>query len=428
MCNFAETISPSRGETNRKVMETSTIAERIKKLAVSATLAMSQKSSELKAAGVDVVNLSVGEPDFDTPLHIKEAAKKAIDDNYTHYSPVPGYMTLRKAIAAKLDKENHYTCEAAQVVVSTGAKQALSNVIMATVNPGDEVVIPVPAWVSYVEMVKLAEGTPVLVAAGMEQGFKVTPAQLEAAITDKTRMVMLCSPSNPSGAVYDREEIKGLVEVLKRHPRVIVLSDEIYEHINYTDHGHVSFGEFPEIADRLVIVNGVSKAYAMTGWRIGFMAGPVEIAKAVTKLQGQTTSGTGSIAQKAAEAAYLGPQECVAEMLAAFRRRRDLIVSLAKEIPGWKLDTPQGAFYIFPEVTACLGKSYTATDADGNETLKTIATDADLAMYLLEEAHVATVAGSAFCTPGYLRLSYAASDDQLREAMARIKAAIGKLV
>lgn len=408
-------------------METSRIAERIRQLAVSATLAMSQKSSELKAAGVDVVNLSVGEPDFDTPAHIKEAAKKAIDDNYSHYSPVPGYMSLREAIADKLRTENKTSFEPAQVVVSTGAKQALSNVILATVNPGDEVVIPVPAWVSYVEMVKLAEGKPVLVPAGMEQGFKVTPAQLEAAITDKTRMVMLCSPSNPSGAVYDREEIKGLVEVLKRHPRVIILSDEIYEHINYTSEGHVSFGEFPEIADRLVIVNGVSKAYAMTGWRIGYMAGPVEIAKAVTKLQGQTTSGTCSIAQKAAEAAYRGSQECVAEMLAAFRRRRDLIVGLAREIPGLKLEMPDGAFYIFPEVSAYLGKHVTTVNLDGTETVREIATDSDLAMYLLEEGHVATVAGSAFCMPGYLRLSYAASDDQLREAMARIKTALAKL-
>ncbi len=408
-------------------METSRIAERIRQLAVSATLAMSQKSSELKAAGVDVVNLSVGEPDLDTPAHIKEAAKKAIDDNYSHYSPVPGYMSLREAIADKLRKENKTSFEPAQVVVSTGAKQALSNVILATVNPGDEVVIPVPAWVSYVEMVKLAEGKPVLVPAGMEQGFKVTPAQLEAAITDKTRMVMLCSPSNPSGAVYDREEIKGLVEVLKRHPRVIILSDEIYEHINYTSEGHVSFGEFPEIADRLVIVNGVSKAYAMTGWRIGYMAGPVEIAKAVTKLQGQTTSGTCSIAQKAAEAAYRGSQECVAEMLAAFRRRRDLIVGLAREIPGLKLEMPDGAFYIFPEVSAYLGKHVTTVNPDGTETVREIATDSDLAMYLLEEGYVATVAGSAFCMPGYLRLSYAASDDQLREAMARIKTALAKL-
>lgn len=408
-------------------METSRIAERIRQLAVSATLAMSQKSSELKAAGVDVVNLSVGEPDFDTPAHIKEAAKKAIDDNYSHYSPVPGYMSLREAIADKLRKENKTSFEPAQVVVSTGAKQALSNVILATVNPGDEVVIPVPAWVSYVEMVKLAEGKPVLVPAGLEQGFKVTPAQLEAAITDKTRMVMLCFPSNPSGAVYDREEIKGLVEVLKRHPRVIILSDEIYEHINYTSEGHVSFGEFPEIADRLVIVNGVSKAYAMTGWRIGYMAGPVEIAKAVTKLQGQTTSGTCSIAQKAAEAAYRGSQECVAEMLAAFRRRRDLIVGLAREIPGLKLEKPDGAFYIFPEVSAYLGKHVTTLNPDGTETVREIATDSDLAMYLLEEGHVATVAGSAFCMPGYLRLSYAASDDQLREAMVRIKTALAKL-
>jgi len=408
-------------------METSATAERIKRLAVSATLAMSQKSSELKAAGVDVVNLSVGEPDFDTPMHIKEAAKKAIDDNFTHYSPVPGYMGLREAIADKLLKENKVKYAPSQIVVSTGAKQALSNVVMAVVNPGDEVVIPVPAWVSYVEMVKLAEGKPVLVPAGMEQGFKVTPAQLEAAITPRTRLVMLCSPSNPSGAVYSRQEIQGLVDVLSRHPEVIILSDEIYEHINYTDSGHVSFGEFPEITDRLVIVNGVSKAYAMTGWRIGFMAGPTEIAKAVSKLQGQTTSGTGSVAQKAAEAAYRGSQECVADMRAAFRRRRDLIVGLAKEIPGLRLNTPDGAFYIFPEVSAYLGKSYTTADADGNQVEKTVATDADLAMYLLEVAHVATVAGSAFCLPGYLRLSYAASDQQLTEAMARIKTALAKL-
>jgi aspartate aminotransferase len=399
-------------------METSKIAERIKQLATSATLAMSQKSSELRAAGVDVVNLSVGEPDFDTPSHIKDAAKQAIDDNFTHYSPVPGYMSLREAIAAKLRNENHANYEASQIVVSTGAKQALSNVLMAVVNPGDEVVIPVPAWVSYVEMVKLAEGKPVLVPAGMEQGFKVTPEQLEAAITDKTRVVMLCSPSNPSGAVYNREEIKGLVEMLKRHPQVLILSDEIYEHINYTADGHVSFGEFPEIADRLVIVNGVSKAYAMTGWRIGFMAGPLEIAKATTKLQGQTTSGTGSIAQKAAEAAYRGSQQCVADMLEAFRRRRDLIVGLAQEIPGIKLNAPDGAFYIFPEVSAYLGKSFEG---------KTIATDADLAMYLLEQAHVATVAGSAFCMPGYIRMSYAAADEQLVEAMRRIKAALAAL-
>ena len=408
-------------------MESSRIAERIRQLAASATLAMSQESSELRAAGVDVVNLSVGEPDFATPLHIKEAAKKAIDDNFTHYSPVAGYPGLREAVAEKLRKENHAGYEAAQVVVSTGAKQALSNVVLAVVNPGDEVIIPVPAWVSYVEMVKLAEGKSVLVPAGIEQGFKITPAQLEAAITDRTRLIMLCSPSNPSGAVYSREELRGLVEVLKRYPQVTVLSDEIYEHINYTPEGHVSMAEFPEIADRLVIVNGVSKAYAMTGWRIGYMAGPLEIAKATTKLQGQTTSGTCSIAQKAAEAAYRGPQDCVEEMCQAFRRRRDLIVRLAREIPGLKLDEPQGAFYIFPEISAFLGKSYTVTAPDGTETVSVIRTDADLAMYLLEVAHVATVAGSAFCMPGYLRLSYAAADALLTEAMRRIREALARL-
>lgn len=408
-------------------MESSRIAERIRQLAASATLAMSQKSSELRAAGVDVVNLSVGEPDFATPLHIKEAAKKAIDDNFTHYSPVAGYPGLREAVAEKLRKENHAGYEAAQVVVSTGAKQALSNVVLAVVNPGDEVIIPVPAWVSYVEMVKLAEGKSVLVPAGIEQGFKITPAQLEAAITDRTRLIMLCSPSNPSGAVYSREELRGLVEVLKRYPQVTVLSDEIYEHINYTPEGHISMAEFPEIADRLVIVNGVSKAYAMTGWRIGYMAGPLEIAKATTKLQGQTTSGTSSIAQKAAEAAYRGPQDCVEEMCQAFRRRRDLIVRLAREIPGLKLDEPQGAFYIFPEISAFLGKSYTVTAPDGTETVSVIKTDADLAMYLLEVAHVATVAGSAFCMPGYLRLSYAAADALLTEAMRRIREALARL-
>ena len=390
-------------------MESSRIAERIRQLAASATLAMSQKSSELRAAGVDVVNLSVGEPDFATPLHIKEAAKKAIDDNFTHYSPVAGYPGLREAVAEKLRKENHAGYEAAQVVVSTGAKQALSNVVLAVVNPGDEVIIPVPAWVSYVEMVKLAEGKSVLVPAGIEQGFKITPAQLEAAITDRTRLIMLCSPSNPSGAVYSREELRGLVEVLKRYPQVTVLSDEIYEHINYTPEGHVSMAEFPEIADRLVIVNGVSKAYAMTGWRIGYMAGPLEIAKATT------------------EAAYRGPQDCVEEMCQAFRRRRDLIVRLAREIPGLKLDEPQGAFYIFPEISAFLGKSYTVTAPDGTETVSVIRTDADLAMYLLEVAHVATVAGSAFCMPGYLRLSYAAADALLTEAMRRIREALARL-
>ena len=399
-------------------MEALTISDRIKGMAVSATLAMSQKSSELRAQGVDVINLSVGEPDFNTPEHIKEAAKRAIDENFTHYPPVPGYMDLRKAIARKLKVENGVDFAPEQIVVSAGAKHSLSNVIYALINPGDEVVIPTPAWVSYVEMVKLAGGVNVLVPAGFEQDFKVTPEQLEAAITERTRMVLLCSPSNPSGSVYTRAELQDLVEVLRRHPQVAILSDEIYEHINYGPE-FVSLASFPEIADRVVVVNGVSKAYAMTGWRIGFMAGPLAVAKAVSKLQGQTTSGISTIAQKAAVAAYDGPQECVAEMLEAFRRRRDLVVSLARRIPGLKVNEPQGAFYLFPEVSAYLGKNA----PDG----RTIVTDNDLAMYLLEEAHVATVSGSAFCLPGYIRLSYAAADDQLREAFARIERALAQL-
>ena len=399
-------------------MEAINISDRIKGMAVSATLAMSQKSSELRAAGVDVINLSVGEPDFNTPEHIKEAAKKAIDENYTHYPPVPGYMDLRKAIAGKLRAENGVEFDPSQIVVSAGAKHSLSNVIYALINPGDEVVIPTPAWVSYVEMVKLAGGKNVLVPAGIEQDFKVTPEQLEAAITPRTRMVLLCSPSNPSGSVYTRRELQGLVKVLEKYPQIAILSDEIYEHINYTGE-FASLASFPEIADRVVIVNGVSKAYAMTGWRIGFMAGPTAVAKAVSKLQGQTTSGISTIAQKAALAAYEGPQQCVADMLAAFRRRRDLVVELGRRIPGLKVNEPQGAFYLFPEVSAYLGRRC------GD---RVIATDDDLAMYLLEEGHVATVSGSAFCMPGYIRLSYAASDDQLREAFARIEKALARLV
>ncbi len=393
------------------------VSERVNALAPSATLAMSQKSNELKAQGVDVINLSVGEPDFETPRHIKEAAKKAIDDNFTFYTPVPGYMSLRKAISDKLRNENGVDYAPEQITVSNGAKQALCNVILSTVNPGDEVVIPTPAWVSYVEMVKLAEGKSVTVPSGIESNFKVTPAQLEAAITPRTKMILLCSPSNPTGSVYTRDELQALVDVIAKYPDVIVLSDEIYEHINYTGE-FTSMASFPEIADRTVIINGVSKAYAMTGWRIGYCAAPLAIAKAVSKLQGQYTSGASSIAQKAAEAAYNGSQECVAEMCAAFRRRRDLVVKLAAEIPGFKVNEPMGAFYLFPEVSGVLGKKF------GD---KVIATSGDLAMYLLEEAHVATVDGAAFCAPGYIRFSYATSDENLTEAMARIKAAVEKL-
>ena len=393
------------------------ISQRIQSLSPSATLAMSQKSSELKAQGVDVINLSVGEPDFNTPEHIKDAAKKAIDDNFTFYTPVAGYMSLRKAIAAKMKNENGLEFAPEQIVVSGGAKQSLCNVILSTINPGDEVIIPTPAWVSYVEMVKLAEGVNVLVPATVEQDFKITAEQLEAAITPKTRMVLLCSPSNPTGSVYSHSELKALADVLAKYPDVIILADEIYEHINYTGEFN-SISQFPEVCDRVVIVNGVSKAYAMTGWRIGFLAAPLWIAKATNKLQGQYTSGCSSIAQKAAEEAYRGPQDCVEEMRKAFERRRDLIVSLLKEIPGLKINHPEGAFYIFPEVSSYFGKSC------GNHTINN---SNDLAMYLLEEAHVATVDGAAFCAPGYIRLSYATSDDNIREAARRIAAALAQL-
>ena len=394
------------------------ISKRVNNLAASQTLAMSQKSNELKAQGIDVINLSVGEPDFNTPDHIKEAAKRAIDDNFSFYSPVPGYMSLRKAIADKLSKENGLDYRPEQIVVSGGAKQALCNVILATVNPGDEVIIPTPAWVSYVEMVKLAEGVNVLVPSGIESDFKMTPAQLKAAITPRTRMLLLCSPSNPTGSVYTRDELAALVDVLADYPDVIVLADEIYEHINYTG-SFTSLASFPSIADRTVVINGVSKAYAMTGWRIGYCAAPLAIAKACTKLQGQYTSGASSIAQKAAEAAYTGSQACVEEMRLAFERRRNLVVKLAGEIPGLKVNEPEGAFYLFPEVSAYFGKSHEG---------RTIKDASDLAMYLLEVGHVATVAGDAFCAPGYIRLSYATSDENITEAMRRIAEALTKLV
>ena len=395
-----------------------TVSQRIANMAVSATLAMSQKSAELKAQGVDVINLSVGEPDFNTPDHIKEAAKRAIDDNFSFYSPVPGYMSLRKAIADKLSRENGLSFEPSQIVVGNGAKQALCNVILSAVNPGDEVIIPVPAWVSYMEMVKLAEGKVVTVPAGIESDFKVTPEQLSAAITPKTKMVLFCSPSNPTGSVYSRAELQGIVNVLAEHPDILVVADEIYEHIIFTGE-FTSLGSFPEIADRTVIINGVSKAYAMTGWRIGYCAAPAWLAKGVTKLQGQYTSGPSSIAQKAAEAAYTGSQACVEEMRQAFQRRRDLVVDLASKIPGLKVNRPDGAFYLFPEVSAFIGKK----DAEGN----VIASSGDLALYLLREAHVATVDGAAFSAPGYIRLSYATSDANITEALRRMGAALAKL-
>lgn len=394
------------------------ISDRVNALAPSQTLAMSQKSQELKARGVDVINLSVGEPDFNTPNHIKTAAVKAIDNNFSFYTPVPGYMSLRKAISETLKKENGIDFAPEQIVVSGGAKQSLCNVVLAVVNPGDEVVIPTPAWVSYVEMVNLAGGKSVEVPATIENDFKITPEQLRSALTPRTRLIMFNSPSNPTGSVYSREELQALVDVLADYPDVLVLSDEIYEHINFTG-SFTSMASFEAIADRTAIVNGVSKAYAMTGWRIGFLAAPLWLAKATSKLQSQYTSGACSIAQKAAEAAYTGPQECVEDMRKAFERRRDLIVGLARTIPGWKVNEPQGAFYLFPEVSRYFGKR------NGDYVINN---DSDLAMYLLQEAHVATVAGSAFCAPGYIRMSYATSDDNIREAMERIKNALALLV
>ena len=393
------------------------ISVRVKSLSPSATLAMSQKSNEMKAKGIDIINLSVGEPDFFTPDHIKEAAKQAIDENFSFYTPVPGYMSLRKAIFEKLKNENGIQFTPEQIIVSNGAKQSLCNCILSVVNPGDEVIIPTPAWVSYVEMVKLAEGKCVTIPAGVEQNFKITPEQLEAAITPKSRLIILCSPSNPTGSVYSREELKRLADVLAKHPEIIILADEIYEHINFTGRFD-SISQFESVRDRVAIVNGVSKAYAMTGWRIGFLAAPLAIAKANSKLQSQYTSGASSIAQKAAEAAYTGSQQCVEDMRQAFQRRRDLIVSLAKEIPDIRINHPEGAFYLFPEVSSFFGKT------DGETTIKDAG---DLALYLLDKAHVATVDGAAFCAPGYIRLSYATSDENIVEAMRRIKEALALL-
>lgn len=388
-------------------------------LSPSATLAMSQKSQELKAQGLDIINLSVGEPDFNTPDHIKEAAKQAIDDNFSFYTAVPGYLSLRQAISRKLKEENGVDFDPSQIVVGNGAKQEICNVIMAIIDKGDEVIIPTPAWVSYFEMVKLAEGVNVPFLCGQEQDFKITAAQLESLITPRTKCVLLCSPSNPTGAIYSREELAVIAQVLAKYPNIIVIADEIYEHISYCG-ALTSIATFPELKDRVVIINGVSKAYAMTGWRIGFCAAPTWIAKAVTKLQGQYTSGCSSIAQKAAEAAYVGSQECVEVMRQAFERRRDLIFSLVQEIPGFRLDKkPQGAFYVFPEVTALFGKKA----ADG----RVIANADDLAMYLLEEGHVAGVSGSAFGAPDCIRFSYATSEEKITEAMHRVKAAVEKL-
>ncbi len=394
-----------------------TLSDRLNRLAPSATLAMSQRSGELKAQGVDVINMSVGEPDFNTPDHIKAAAIQAVEDNWSRYSPVPGYPSLKQAIVNKLKNENDLDYTPSQILCSNGAKQSVCNAIMALITAGDEVIIPAPYWVSYPQMVLLAEGTPVYIEAPIEQDFKITPQQLEAAITPRTRAFILCSPSNPTGSVYSKDELQALAEVLARHERIIVLADEIYEHINYVGK-HESIAQFPEIRDRVVIINGVSKAYAMTGWRIGFIAAPEWVVKGCNKLQGQYTSGPCSVSQKAAEAAYTGPQQCVEEMRQAFERRKNLIVRLAKDIPGLEVNDPQGAFYLFPKCSSYFGK------ADGDRVIRT---STDLAMYLLEVGHVATVGGDAFGSPECFRMSYATSDENIIEAMRRIKETLARL-
>lgn len=393
------------------------LSDRLNRLSPSATLAMSQRSSELKAQGVDIINMSVGEPDFNTPDHIKEAAIKAVQDNWTRYSPVPGYPDLKKAIAAKLKNENGLDYLPSQILCSNGAKQSVCNAIMALVNPGDEVIIPAPYWVSYPQMVLLAEGTPVAIPTTIEQDFKVTPQQLEQAITPRTRAIILCSPSNPTGSVYSAAELEALKDVLLKHERVMVIADEIYEHINYVG-AHASMAQFADIKDRVVIVNGVSKAYAMTGWRIGFIAAPEWVVKGCNKLQGQYTSGPCSVSQKAAEAAYTGSQECVETMRQAFERRRNLIVSLAREIPGLEVNNPQGAFYLFPKCSSFFGKR------DGD---RVINNSTDLAMYLLEVGYVATVGGDAFGSPECFRMSYATSEANITEAMRRIADTLARL-
>jgi aspartate aminotransferase len=393
------------------------LSARLLALSPSETFAMAQKSNELKAQGIDVINMSVGEPDFFTPDHIKQAAKQAVDDNFSFYSPVAGFPDLKKAICDKLKKENDLEYKPAQIVVSNGAKQSICNVILSVIDKDDEVIIPAPYWVSYPEMVKLADGKPVFVYAGIDQNFKITAQQLEEAITPKTKALILCSPSNPTGSVYTAEELKAMAEVLERYPNVIIIADEIYEHINYIGK-HESIAQFTKLRDRVVVVNGVSKGYAMTGWRIGWIAAPQWIASACSMLQGQYTSGPSSISQKAAVAAYIGDQSCVAEMRTAFERRRNLVVEMLNEIPGLNVNNPMGAFYIFPECKSFIGKSYNG---------KNMNSATDIAMYLLEEAHVACVGGDAFGAPGCIRISYATSDENIKNAIARIKIALEKL-
>ncbi|WP_225555114.1 pyridoxal phosphate-dependent aminotransferase [Sphingobacterium bovistauri] len=395
------------------------LSDRINSLSESATLKMTKLGRELAAQGINVISLSVGEPDFNTPAHVKDAAKKALDDNFTRYSPVPGYPDLRQAVVNKLKNENGLDYDISQIVVSTGAKQSLSNVILTLVNPGDEVIIPTPYWVSYSEMVTLAEGKSVFINTDIESNFKITAEQLEAAITPKSKVFMFSSPCNPTGSVYSKDELAALVKVFEKHPNIFIISDEIYEHINFVDK-HESIAQFASVKDRVIIINGFSKAFAMTGWRLGYIAANKEIATANDKLQGQTTSGTCSIAQRAGIVAYEQGLDSVYEMKEAFARRRQLVYDLLNDIPGLKTNLPDGAFYFFPEISSFFGKK----DPNGN----VIKDSSDLALYLLNFGHIATVGGDSFGNNNYIRLSYAASDDNLKEALRRMKDALGKLV
>lgn len=394
------------------------VSLRVSSLAISQTLAMSQKSRDLQAQGHDVINLSVGEPDFNTPEHIKEAAIKAIKDNYSHYSPVPGYPDLLEAISNKLKRDNNLEYKKDQIVVSNGAKHSLANIILSLVNKGDEVIVPAPYWVSYVELVKLAEGENVIIQTNIDNDFKITPEQLKSAITPKTKVLFLCSPSNPTGSLYTKEELKAIAEVIANADHdIYIISDEIYEHINF-ESTHESIAQFDFIKDKVIVVNGVSKGYAMTGWRIGFIAAPQWIAKACNKIQGQVTSGASSISQMASIAAFNTESNCIKDMVKAFKRRRDLVVELMKDIEGLKNNIPQGAFYLFPEASSYFGKSDGETTINNSE---------ELCMYILEKALVATVPGSAFGSPDYIRFSYATSDEKLIEAMKRMKNVLDKL-
>lgn len=395
-----------------------TLSDRINNLSESATLKMTKLGRELAEKGVNVISLSVGEPDFNTPDHVKEAAKQALDENYTRYSPVSGYPELRKAIANKLKRENGLDYDPSQIVVSTGAKQSLSNAILTLINPGDEVIIPTPYWVSYSEMVVLAEGKSVFIDTTIESDFKITPEELEAAITPKSKLFMFSSPCNPTGTVYSKDELAALAKVFEKHPDIYIIADEIYEHINFVGK-HESIAQFDSIKDRVILINGFSKAFAMTGWRLGYLAANKEIAAANDKMQGQTTSGTCSIAQRAGIAAYEQGLDSVVAMKEAFARRRELVYNLLKEIPGVKTNLPEGAFYFFPDISSFFGKK----DSDGN----VIKDSSDLALYLLNEGHVATVGGDSFGNNNYIRLSYAASDENLKEALRRIKEALAKL-